>query len=98
MYVIKRFEDIEIRQIARDIAQKAYPPTLQKPNCKEYRLAGQMKGSCGSAMDKIAEGFDLGNRIEFINSHGIAGDHFISQHFLTNFIRSSTSYYEKFHL
>lgn len=33
-----------------------------------------MKGSSGSIMDNIAEGFDRGSRLEFINSLGIARD------------------------
>ncbi len=72
MSVIKRFEDLEIWQIARHIAQKVYPLTLQEPICREYSLADQMKGSCGSAMDNSVEGFDRGSRLEFINSLGIA--------------------------
>lgn len=72
MPAIKRFEDLEIWQIARRISQKVYPLTLKEPICREYRLADQMKGSCGSVMDNIAEGFDRGSRLEFINSLGVA--------------------------
>ena len=72
MATIQRFEDLEIWQIARGICQRVYPLTLKEPICKEYRLADQMKGSSGSAMDNIAEGFDRGSRLEFINSLGIA--------------------------
>jgi four helix bundle protein len=41
---------------------------MMEPLSKEFRLADQMKGSSGSIMDNIAEGFDRGSRLEFINS------------------------------
>jgi four helix bundle protein len=69
---IKRFEDLEIWQRARKLCQKVYPLTLKEPISKEFRLADQMKGSSGSIMDNIAEGFDRGSRLEFINSLSIA--------------------------
>lgn len=72
MATIEKFEDLEVWQIDRRISQKIYPLTLKEPFCKQYRLADQMKGSCGSVMDNIAEGFDRGSRLEFINSPGIA--------------------------
>jgi len=72
MATIKKFEDLEIWQRARSLCRKVYPLTLRAPISKEYRLADQMKGSSGSAMDNIAEGFDRGSRLEFINSLGTA--------------------------
>lgn len=72
MATIKKFEDLEIWQRARGLCKKIYPLTLKVPIAKEYRLADQMKGSSGSIMDNIAEGFDRGSRLEFINSLGIA--------------------------
>lgn len=72
MSAIKQFEELEIWQIARRVSRKVYPLTLKEPICREYRLADQMKGSCGSVMDNIAEGFDRGSRLEFINSLGVA--------------------------
>lgn len=72
MATIQKFEDLEIWQLARHICKKVYPLTLKEPIKKEFRLADQMKGSSGSIMDNIAEGFDRGSRLEFINSLGIA--------------------------
>lgn len=72
MSTIHRFEDLEIWQRARAVSKKVYPLTLKPPINKEYRLADQIKGTCGSIMDNIAEGFDRGSRLEFINSLGYA--------------------------
>jgi four helix bundle protein len=72
MATIQKFEELEIWQRARSLCKKVYPRTLVLPISKEYRLADQMKGSSGSIMDNIAEGFDRGSRLEFINSLGIA--------------------------
>jgi four helix bundle protein len=58
--------------VGQDICKKIYPLTLKDPIKKEYRLADQMKRSSGSIMDNIAEGFDRGGRLEFINSLVIA--------------------------
>jgi four helix bundle protein len=72
MATIKRFEDLEIWQRARMLAQKVYAIALKEPIATQYRLSDQMKGSCGSIMDNIAEGFDRGSRLEFIYSLGVA--------------------------
>jgi len=72
MATIKKFEDLEIWQRARNLCRKIYPLTLKEPISKEYRLADQIKGSSGSIMDNIAEAFDRGSRLEFINSLAIA--------------------------
>ncbi|HEY6504205.1 MAG TPA: four helix bundle protein [Chitinophagaceae bacterium] len=72
MATIKKFEDLEIWQMARSLCKKVYPLTLKEPISKEFRLADQIKGSSGSVMDNIAEGFDRGSRLEFINSLSIA--------------------------
>lgn len=72
MSTIRKFEELEVWKIARALAAKVYEIALNLPISREYRLSDQMKGSCGSIMDNIAEGFDRGSRLEFINSLSIA--------------------------
>ncbi len=46
--------------------------TFQEPIARDFRFKDQLRGSCGSIMDNIAEGFERGSKLEFINSHTIA--------------------------
>ena len=68
MATIKRFEDLEVWQLARELSKKIYALTFTEPIKGDYRLREQMRGSCGSAMDNIAEGFERASQYEFINS------------------------------
>ncbi|MBL7723072.1 MAG: four helix bundle protein [Chitinophagaceae bacterium] len=72
MATIQKFEDLEIWQKARLLSQKVYPLTFKDPIASDFRLKDQMRGSCGSIMDNIAEGFDRGSKNEFTNSLTIA--------------------------
>jgi len=72
MATIIRFEDLDVWKKARVLSSKIYTLTFQEPLSKDFRLKDQMRGSVGSIMDNIAEGFDRGSRLEFINSLGIA--------------------------
>jgi len=54
------------------MSSKIYQLTFTKPICDDFRFKDQVRGSVGSIMDNIAEGFDRGGRLEFINSLGIA--------------------------
>ncbi len=72
MATITKFEDFEVWKKARILASKTYALSFQEPLSKDFRLKDQMRGSSGSIMDNIAEGFDRGSRVEFINSLGIA--------------------------
>lgn len=72
MATITKFEDLEIWQLARALSKKIYPLTFIEPIKSDYRLKDQLRGSCGSTMDNIAEGFERGSRLEFINSLGIS--------------------------
>jgi len=72
MATITKFEDLDVWKKARLPSVKIYNLTFLEPLSKDYRLKDQMRGSAGSIMDNIAEGFDRGRRLEFINSLGIA--------------------------
>ena len=72
MATITKFEDLEIWQLARILSKKAYALTFKKPLASDFRLKDQIRGSSGSIMDNIAEGFERGSRLEFINSLSIS--------------------------
>ncbi len=72
MATIQKFEDLEIWKKARLLSQKIYPLTFIKPIAEDFRYKDQVRGSVGSIMDNIAEGFERGSKLEFINSLGIA--------------------------
>ena len=74
MATIQKFEDLEIWQKARLISKKIYPSTFIKPISEDFRYKDQIRGSVGSIMDNIAEGFERGSKFEFINSLTIAKD------------------------
>jgi four helix bundle protein len=72
MATIQKFEELEIWQLARELSRKIYPITFEEPVVNDFRFKDQLRGSCGSIMDNIAEGFERGSKLEFINSLTIA--------------------------
>jgi four helix bundle protein len=64
---IKRFEDLEIWQQARNICKKIREMIYKTPLNKEFILRDQIHASSGSCMDCIAEGFERDGEKEFIN-------------------------------
>lgn len=72
MAAIERFEDIKAWQLAREICKLIHGFTLRPAFSKDYRLVGQIKGSSGSIMDNIAEGFERNGNREFIQFLSIA--------------------------
>ena len=72
MPTIQKFEELEVWQLARALSQKIYPLTFTDPIAKDFRYKDQLRGTCGSIMDNIAEGFERGSKLEFINSLTIA--------------------------
>jgi len=66
MMRIKRFEDIEAWQLARELARKVYRLTKKSRFEKDYGLKRQIQDAAGSSMHNIAEGFDSETNAEFI--------------------------------
>ncbi len=63
---VNRFEDLEIWQLARELCKYVFDITSKDIFKNDFKLKNQIRGSSGSAMDNIAEGFDRGGKKEFI--------------------------------
>jgi len=66
MAVVKRFEDLEIWQLARELCKEIFRVTCYESFSKDLRLRDQLRASSGSIMDNIAEGFERGGNKEFV--------------------------------
>ena len=67
MATIQKFEDLKVWQKARLLSSKIYPLTFFEPISSDFRFKDQIRGALGSIMDNIAEGFERGSKLEFIN-------------------------------
>ncbi|WP_294283196.1 four helix bundle protein [uncultured Chryseobacterium sp.] len=66
MATYKSFEELEIRQLSRELCNDIFE-VIENPGLKNnFRLANQIDGSSGSIMDNIAEGFERNGNKEFI--------------------------------
>ena len=65
MATINRFEDLEIWQEARRLAKEIYILSEETKLKTDFKLKEQIKGSSGSVMDNIAEGFERDGNLEF---------------------------------
>jgi len=63
--IVKRFEDLEIWQEARELCRIVYEITSTGPFSNDFKFRDQIRASAGSAVDNIAEGFDRGGNKEF---------------------------------
>ncbi len=73
MATIKKFEDLETWQIARELHLKIFNLTESIPSlARDFELKDQIRRSSGSVMDNIAEGFGRSSRLEFIQFLSIA--------------------------
>jgi four helix bundle protein len=72
MATILRFEDLEIWQLARELAKEIFILSKTGMLSKDFALKDQMNRSAGSTMDNIAEGFGRSSRLEFIQFLSIA--------------------------
>jgi four helix bundle protein len=65
MATFQRFEDIMAWQKARVLCKMINGYTNKNLFSRDFKLINQIKGSSGSAMDNIAEGFERGGNKEF---------------------------------
>jgi four helix bundle protein len=66
MSKVERFEDLKVWQLARELCKEIHKLTMKDSFSKDFKLVGQIKGSSGSIMDNIAEGFERDGNKEFI--------------------------------
>ena len=72
MPMIKRFEDLQSWQKARQLANTICDLTDHSRFAKDFQLCNQIRDAAGSVMHNIAEGFDSGTKPEFIRFLKIA--------------------------
>ena len=72
MATIKRFEDIDAWQKARELTTAVYSCSKTGPFSRDFGLRDQMRRATVSVMSNIAEGFERGGRSEFIQFLAIA--------------------------
>ena len=72
MATIRRFEDIEAWQKARELAREVYRCSKVGPFSKDFGLRDQMRRASVSVMSNIAEGFERGGTSEFVQFLAIA--------------------------
>lgn len=65
MATIKKFEDLEIWQLARSLSLDIFNIISTPDLKKDFSLKNQITRSSGSIMDNIAEGFERSGRKEF---------------------------------
>ncbi len=65
MATIKKFEELDIWQLARNYAKEIYKITKYSEFSKDYKLRDQITSASGSVMDNIAEGYGRGGNKEF---------------------------------
>jgi len=62
---IRKFEDLEIWQLARQLSQQVLFISKNTELKNDYRFKDQIKASSGSVMDNIAEGYERDGNVEF---------------------------------
>ncbi|RYY71784.1 MAG: four helix bundle protein [Chitinophagaceae bacterium] len=70
MATIKTFEDLDVWKVSRELCDKIGCLIDGGVFKNNFRLIGQIEGSSGSIMDNIAEGFERGTRLEFVQFLG----------------------------
>jgi four helix bundle protein len=72
MATIRKFEEIEAWQKARELAKEVFKVSNEGDFGKDFKLKNQINSAASSCMDNIAEGFGRGGRSEFVNFLSVA--------------------------
>lgn len=67
MASVKRFEDLDVWKLSREMNDIVFKAILVKYENKYNPTINQLDKSCGSVMDNISEGFGRGGNREFSN-------------------------------
>jgi four helix bundle protein len=67
MATIRKFEEIEAWQKARELAKEIFKASNQGEFSKDFKFRNQINSAACSCMDNIAEGFGRAGRSEFVN-------------------------------
>ena len=67
MATIVKFEDLEIWKKARALSKEIYECIYKGNFRQDYKFIQKINAASGSIADNIAEGFERGGRLEFIN-------------------------------
>jgi len=63
---IKRFEEVEAWQVARNLVKEIYLESRKQPMRRDFRYCSQIQSAAVSIMSNIAEGFHAQTNREFI--------------------------------
>lgn len=72
MPTVKSFTDLEIWKLTQELDKKIYDLTQTEMVSKDFVFKDQISRSAASIADNIAEGFEKGGRLEFIQCLSIA--------------------------
>lgn len=72
MTLIKRFEDIQAWQEARNLVKMIYMLTTKEYFAQDFGMRDQIRRAAVSTMTNIAEEFDCESKLEFARFLGIA--------------------------
>ena len=70
MATIKRFEDLECWQAARELTKYVYKLTKKEKFSRDFELVRQVRKSTVSSMGNTAEGFHRNSNIDFMRFLG----------------------------
>lgn len=72
MAIAKRFEDLEVWQLARDLTRIVYKVSSGGRLAKDFCLRDQLRKASVSVMSNLAEGFERGGSREFLQFVALA--------------------------